>query len=60
MAQPCGRGDGRLPPALIREGDEAARSRPLWQSYARKRNAADLLGVNLASADRRHNEQRFG
>jgi hypothetical protein len=32
--------------ALIREGDEAARSRPLWQSHA-KGHAVDLLGVKL-------------
>jgi hypothetical protein len=40
--------------ALIREEDEAARSRPLWQSHA-KDHAADLLGVKLDSANRRHN-----
>jgi hypothetical protein len=40
-----GRRDGRLQPASIRKGDEAARSRPLWQSHALKRNAADLRGA---------------
>jgi hypothetical protein len=46
-----------FPPASVRAGDEAARSRPLSRHTvrAREKNAADLLGARLGSANRRFN-----
>ena len=42
------------PAALAGEGNKAARSRPLWQSYdtALERNAAGLLSSKLGQANR--------
>src|SRR5205807_1312709 len=45
---------GQLPPALVREGDKAARSRPLWQrcdTAPGRKNAAGLPVVRIRLAN---------
>lgn len=53
----CGEWADGFPLASVRAGDEAARSRPLSRHTvcAREKNAAELLGARLGSANRRFN-----